>query len=97
MLFIFETKVASAFWMRDMRFPLDFIWISEECTVADITRDVPAPEPDTPVSRLPKYESEEPAAYNFEVNAGEAERHGVQVGDPVTFVGLDDETGVVCR
>ena len=37
MLFVFETGRASAFWMKDMLFSLDFVWIGEDCTVVDTT------------------------------------------------------------
>jgi uncharacterized membrane protein (UPF0127 family) len=97
MLFVFDSDVASAFWMKGMRFPLDFIWISRECTVSDVTAVVPAPGPDTPDSQLLTYRSAAPAAYNFEVNAGEAEQHGVRVGDPVRFVGMSEETRGACQ
>jgi uncharacterized membrane protein (UPF0127 family) len=97
MLFIFESGVASAFWMFEMRFPLDFVWISGDCTVADITPRVPAPEPDTPASDLFIYMSASPAAYNFEINAGEAEMYGITVGDPVRFVGVTAGTGSPCE
>ena len=80
MLFIFETGEATAFWMRGMRFPLDFVWISKDCAVADITHHAPAPENDS--TDLPAYESAAQAAYNFEINAGEAEKYGIEVGEP---------------
>lgn len=96
MLFIFESGVASAFWMIDMHFPLDFVWISAECTIADITSEVPAPSSGAPSSALPTYASPAPAAYNFEINAGEAESHRMAVGDEVRFWALPPEVGELC-
>ena len=40
MLFVFPSGRTSAFWMAGMRFPLDFVWISENCTVSEITKIV---------------------------------------------------------
>ena len=85
MLFVSATGRAPSLWMKGMRFPLDFIWIGEDCTVVDTTTNVRHPEPDTPDSDLPGYASEAPAAYVLEINAGEVERLGVLVGDTVRF------------
>ena len=97
MLFIFESRQASSFWMRKMRFPLDFVWISEDCRVADITADVPFPKPDTPTSSLTSYRPSDAAAYNFEINAGEASEFGIRVGDAVRFTGIPDHVGDTCE
>lgn len=88
MLFVFDDGAASAFWMKDMRFPLDFVWIGADCTVVDITENVPNPAPDTPDSALPTYGSALPAAYNLEINAGETAQLGLQVGDEVNFANI---------
>ena len=95
MLFIFETGVTSFFWMKGMLFPLDFVWVSVDCRVVDITRNVPAPEPDA--TNLPLYSSTETAAYNFEINGGEADAYGLAVGDAVRFFGVPTESGAVCE
>ena len=97
LLYVFEPGAAPAFWMKGMRFPLDFIWISEECTVVDITHDVPAPDPTTPTTELPTYGPSSPAAYNFEINAGEAVANGMTAGAPVRFSGLPEGTAAGCQ
>lgn len=97
MLFIFEDREASSFWMRKVRFSLDFVWISEECRVVDITPDVPFPEPGTETSDLPSYSSAVPAAYNLEINGGEANLFGINVGDTVRFTGIPDHVGDTCE
>ncbi len=97
MLFVFPDGKASSFWMHGMRFPLDFIWISAECSVADLTQDVQHAPPDTPPAELVIYGSRAPAAYNFEVNAGEAQRFGIDVGDEVRFVNIQSEQAGCCE
>ena len=97
MLFIFEDREASSFWMRKMRFPLDFVWISEDCRVVDITSNVPFSKPDTPTSSLPSYRPSTAAAYNFEINAGEASEFGIRVDDAVRFTGIPDHVGDTCE
>ena len=88
MLFVFEGPTVSSFWMKEMRFPLDFVWIGPDCTIVDITEEVPAPAPGTALEDLPTSSSAAPAAYNFEINAGEAREYGLSVGDPVRIYGM---------
>ena len=87
MLFIFENGKTSNFWMKDMQFPLDFVWIGEDCTVVSVTLNVPHPE--TPDPPLPLYTSGPPAAFNFEINGGEVEALGLAIGDDVRFNGIE--------
>lgn len=88
MLFVFPNGQASSFWMRGMRFPLDFVWIGADCRVADLTERVPHPEPGAPDATLPLINPASPAAYTFEINAGEIEQFGIELGDPVRFRGI---------
>lgn len=85
MLFVFEEVGRHTFWMRGMRFALDFVWITDDGTVAEITPDVPPPRPNTPERELALYTPTTPVRYVLEVNAGLADAAGVAVGDAVTF------------
>ncbi len=77
MYFIFNHPGIYPFWMKEMNFPIDIIWIDENMSVADITkRALPSSFPQTFVPRVP-------ALYVLEVQAGFAERHGVKIGDQV--------------
>lgn len=87
MLFIFETSDRFRFWMREMEFSLDIVWISSGCEVVDISVDVPFPDPDTALNDLPRYSPDSQARYVLEINSGEALALGVGVGDPVEFTG----------
>lgn len=78
MLFVFERPDFHTFWMKDMNFPIDIIWISEEMRIADIARDA-RPE-SFPENFLPKRQ----AKYVLEVNSGWAEKNGAEEGDIVT-------------
>jgi uncharacterized membrane protein (UPF0127 family) len=80
MLFVYPAKGDYAFWMKGMRFPLDFVWISGT-TVVDITQNVPvSPGPDFPL-----YRPKAPADKILEINAGEIRRAGIKIGDSVRF------------
>ena len=97
MLFIFPSGQTSSFWMKGMRFPLDFVWIGADCTVVDIIEDVQHSPPDTPNSELGTFESSSPAAYTFEINAGEISQFGVEVGDEVRFHDIESEFAHCCE
>jgi len=78
MLFIFPTEGAYPFWMKDMRFAIDMIWIANNGTIIYIQGDVvPATYPNTfqPKSALARYVLELPAGY--------AIAHNIKVGDKV--------------
>ena len=65
--------------MRGMKFSLDIVWISADKKVVDISRN-------TLVSVLgndTRYTPEKPAKYALEINAGEAQKRGIKVGDEV--------------
>jgi uncharacterized protein len=84
MLFYFGSTVVPTFWMRGMLFPLDLVWIDQEKRIAQITADVP-PQGDTPDEELPRYAPDTPVMYVLELNAGIAERLGLEPGDQLRF------------
>ena len=96
MLFVFAPRRAGSFWMFRMRFPIDIVWISASCTVADITVEAPAPDPDTPTSDLPTYSSSSDAGYVLEINAGKAAEYGIEAGVPVRFANVTNPDGQAC-
>ena len=86
MLFIFRSETTTSFWMKGMRFPIDFVWIGAGCTVIDVTLGASAPPPGTADSALPLYTPSAPILYALEINAGEVAELGIEVGDPVAFI-----------
>ena len=77
MLFIFDKPGYHGFWMKDMLFSIDIIWISADKKIVHIETNL---SPDT----YPKsFSPFEPAQYVLEVNAGTATENvwtpGVQV------------------
>lgn len=79
MLFIFNRHFKPVFWMKDMRFPLDIIWISDGIIV-DITSNIPAPQSGQP---LKQYFPSQPVNYVLEVNAGWSAKNNIKIGDRV--------------
>lgn len=90
MLYIPAGQDAGPFWMKGMLFPLDFIWIGGDCRVVDINVYAQIPDPGTPDDRIRRYSSYPRAAYTLELNAGEADRFSIRVGDKVKFENIDD-------
>jgi uncharacterized membrane protein (UPF0127 family) len=78
MLFIMPGTEVQTFCMRDMRFPLDFLWLAAG-RVAGITRNV------SPRDQQASYCSPVPVQYVLEVPAGFCDRHGIKVGDSATW------------
>lgn len=89
MLFVLDVENAPqpAFWMKGMSFPIDIIWIDDE-RVIQITPDVPTVPADLPERRIPTYKPSRPVDYVLEINAGEASKKGIKVGDAVELTVL---------
>ena len=85
MLFVYDSPRTRAFWMKNMHFPLDILWIGADCTLVDFSRDVPPPAPGTKNSDLERYRPSAEIQYVLEVNAGAAA--DMQVGNTVEFGG----------
>ncbi|MEA3398140.1 MAG: DUF192 domain-containing protein [Patescibacteria group bacterium] len=80
MLFIFENKQIRNFWMKNMHFPLDIIWISDN-NIVNISQNLP-PEKQSPKNN---YSSKQPVNYVLEINAGMVEKYKIKIGDNVKF------------
>ena len=79
MLFVFESPEIYSFWMKDMNFPIDIIWIDENFRVLDITKNL------EPKTYPKKFSSEKPILYVLEVNAGFSDARNIQKGAFVSF------------
>ena len=77
MLFIFREEGKHVFWMKDMSFPIDIVWIASDGRVVYLAQNV---SPDTyPMS----FVSTAPARYVLELPAGFSSEYGVIIGDIV--------------
>lgn len=81
MLFIFAKDKFPAFWMKDMNFPIDIIWINNG-KIVGIEENV-QPEPDKEEKFLKLYHPPEPVDMVLEVNAFFSKENGIKVGDSV--------------
>lgn len=85
MLFIFDKSGKYNFWMKSVKFPLDFIWIGGD-KVVDILPNIPIPGINDPDSALPIYTAVAEFDKVLEVNAGFVSAYKIQIGDKIKFV-----------
>lgn len=85
MLFDFRNtpNARPSFWMKDMKFALDLIWIKDN-RIIEITPNVP-PAPQTTEASLPTYSPTGDVDLVLEVLAGFTERHQIKIGDELKF------------
>ena len=77
MLFVFSVPEQPAFWMKDMNFPLDIIWLDDNWQIVHITPNL------SPTSYPNTVSPPTPIKYVLEINAGLAERFGLKIGDRI--------------
>ncbi|PCI18808.1 hypothetical protein COB64_04640 [Candidatus Wolfebacteria bacterium] len=80
MLFVFKVPGTHGFWMKDMNFAIDIIWISGDNKIVHIQHDA------TPESFPEVFEPNDPAVYVLEINSGLSREHGFEIGTNITFL-----------
>ena len=79
MLFIFDIDDNHQFWMKDMNFAIDMIWLDANKKVLYIAKKA------TPESYPQTFGPSKNSRYVIEVKSGIADSIGLQVGDAVSF------------
>lgn len=79
MLFIFPQPDKHSFWMKDMKFPLDIIWIDEKLTIVDMAKNL------SPETFPATFSPSSPVKYVIEINAGWSDKNNITIGDKVSF------------
>lgn len=79
MLFSFNNESTHCFWMKDMHFSLDMLWIGQNKQIESIESNV------SPSSYPTTYCPNVAAKYVLEINAGEAQALGLNIGQPLYF------------
>ena len=79
MLFSFTKPGRYPFWMKDMKFPIDIIWIAaNHKVVAMEINESPSTYPD-------RFENQAPAQYVLELKANQSKALHIAIGTPVSF------------
>ncbi|MBU3950473.1 MAG: DUF192 domain-containing protein [Proteobacteria bacterium] len=102
MLFVYGDSAIRSFWMKDMKFAIDIIFIKDECHTNDANEDANYANMriceymvvDLVENLLPpelgkepmSYTSKEATSYVLELNAGFIDRYGIKVGDRVLAI-----------
>jgi len=84
MLFIFDKKDRYGFWMKDVLFPLDIIYLDDN-RVVHIVKNAPS---STQAPNLIIYRPDEPANHVLELNGGQADKLKIEEGTTVKFSGI---------
>jgi uncharacterized membrane protein (UPF0127 family) len=79
MLFIFEKPGVYKFWMKDMNFPIDMVWLNSSKQVVYIEKNV------SPSTYPQAFGPNEDTLYVIELNANETTKLSLSVGDTVIF------------
>lgn len=85
MLFVFSKPQILTFWMPDMHFRIDMIWISSDKKILGVTANVSN---EFDPAKPKYYHPPSPAQYVLEVNAGFAAGNRISAGDSVAFAGI---------
>ncbi len=82
MLFIFDSPRKNSFWMKDMKFPIDIIWINSDHKIIHIENNLP---PCTNFLICNSYSPDENSQYVLEVNSNYTIKNNITIGDEVEF------------
>ncbi len=84
MLFVFEQSGKYGFWMKDMLFPIDIIWINKEGVVVHVVHSAT---PESYFNQVPPqtFINSPDAKYVLEIQAGSAEKFGLYLGTNVVL------------
>lgn len=81
MLFVYDGYYLPKFWMKDMFFPIDIIWLKDNLIVG-YEQNVPLPVGES----LPLYQPQSFVNYVLEVKAGFIEKNGIKIGDYISVL-----------
>jgi uncharacterized membrane protein (UPF0127 family) len=79
MLFVFDFPDYHGFWMKDMKFAIDMIWLDADKKIIYMKKDV------KPETYPEGYRPDKKDSYVVEVAAGTSDQLGLKVGDTVMF------------
>ena len=82
MLFVFDNQAEHRFWMKDMKFPIDIIWIDSDKTIVHIEHNL---QPCPSGVLCTTYKPTDDSLYVLETVGGFAEKYGIVKGTPVEF------------
>ena len=82
MLFVYEEPLRHTFWMKDMKFPIDIIWLDSNGKIVHMEENLM---PCTLVLICPSYAPDADSQYVLETTVGFALRHNISLGTNIKF------------
>ena len=82
MLLVFKREGIYNIWMKNMRFPIDILWLGREKRIIHLETDVPACQNDP----CPSYSPSDTALFVLELKAGSVDKHQLKINDKVEFI-----------
>jgi uncharacterized membrane protein (UPF0127 family) len=79
MLFVFEKVGNYSFWMKDMNFSIDIVWIDENWRIVGVARDI------LPETYPASFRPPQPVRYVLEVPGGFFDAQNLSVGNLINF------------
>ncbi len=81
-LFVFDQPARHSFWMPEMNFPIDMIWIDADKKIIDVTKNAqPLKKGEKPIY----YEPRGPAQFVLEVSSGFFDTNDLRIGGEVRW------------
>lgn len=80
MVFVFESPDYYSFWMKNMKFSIDIIFINKN-KITDIYKNVLPPK--NADDKLPTYKAREKSDIVLEINSGLSDKYNFKIGDTV--------------
>lgn len=80
MLFVMPEQKLVSFWMKNMLFAIDFIFLSEDGTITGVVPNVPAPSIDGHIPSVKGF-----GRYVLEVQEGTIAAHDLEIGERLLF------------
>lgn len=82
MLFVFEEEAVHSFWMKNMRFSIDILWLDREKRIVHLAKQVP------PCRKEPcsSYSPVLPSIYVLELTAGKSDALKLKPDDRLEFL-----------
>lgn len=77
MLFVFEKEGIYGFWMKDMNYPIDIVWISQDKKIIHIEKNI------IPETYPEIFRPSSSALYVLELSSGFCQKYGIKIGDTV--------------
>lgn len=79
LLFVFDKAGNYGFWMKDMLFPIDILWIGDDFKIVGVEKSLST-------SSYPNIFGEKyKAMYILELSSGYSVKNNIKVGDPLVF------------